>query len=327
MLGGETMEFSVERAFDLLDQSIQLIQNEERVTYLDGLALALKKFNAGVELTEPSLQEMAKMLEETEVTSEQIRKVIQLAIIKGMKGSTQQQHMITPDSIALFIGYFLQKFLKNKEEFRVFDPASGTGNLLTAVINQVEANGIGYGSEIDPTLIQIAVESANLQEQQIEFFHQDSLTPLLLEPVDFVIADLPVGYYPDDTQSLQYQLRAEEGHSYAHHLFIEQSIKYTKEGGYLLFLIPNFLFTSDQSEKLQKYLREHTHIVSLMQLPLTLFTSEKFAKSLFILQKKGQDTKPPKQALMAQLPSFKDVQATDNMLKKIDKWFKNENLE
>lgn len=37
------MEFSVERAFDLLDQSIQLIQHEERVTYLDGLALALKK--------------------------------------------------------------------------------------------------------------------------------------------------------------------------------------------------------------------------------------------------------------------------------------------
>ncbi|WP_058307100.1 class I SAM-dependent methyltransferase [Gracilibacillus massiliensis] len=323
------MSFNIEKAFTHLDKLTDSIEETENQPYLDSLILALRviQTNEEVDVTEQQAQhikELKELLTQDEVTSEDIRKMIQLALIKGMKGSTQHQHVVTPDSVAMFMGYFIQKLLPESKSFRLFDPASGAANLLTAVINQVEAKIEGYGSEIDPTLIQLAVESANLQKVSIEYFHQDSLAPLFLEPVDTVVSDLPVGYYPDDEHAAKFDLCAEEGHTYSHHLFIEQSINYTKEEGFLLFLIPNFLFTSDQSDTLQKYLQKHAHILALLQLPLSMFSSEQHAKSILVLQKQGKNTKPPKQTLMAQLPSFKDVHATHNMLRKIDDWFKSE---
>ena len=137
------------------------------------------------------------------------------------------------------------------------DPAVGTGNLLTTVINQELDKSIeGIGVEIDDLLIKLAYINANLQEHPIQFFNQDSLEPLFIEPVDAVISDLPVGYYPNDVRAADYQLKADEGHSYAHHLFIEQSIKHVKSGGYLFFVIPNGLFESEQSKKLHEFLKE-----------------------------------------------------------------------
>lgn len=324
------MLFEIEQAFSDLDRVTTIIETQEQQPYLDSLILSLRliqnadTINLSEEDGKDCLKRLREMISVDNVDKESIRKVIQLALIKGMKGSTQHQHVVTPDSVAIFTGYFIEKLLPKEKQFRLFDPASGAANLLTAVMNQVSAEVEGYGSEIDATLIQLAMESANLQKSSVEFFHQDSLAPLLLEPVDVVVSDLPVGYYPDDLQASKYELKADSGHAYAHHLFIEQSLTYTKEGGYLLLLIPNFLFTSDQSEKLQKFLHKHVHILSLLQLPLSMFSSEQHAKSILILQKQGKETKPPKETLMAQLPSFKDVHATQNILRKIDDWFQTE---
>src|SRR5699024_7663887 len=92
-------------------------------------------------------------------------------------------------------------------------------------------------------LLRIALMYANLLKKEVEFFHQDSLRPLLLDPVDLVVADLPVGYYPDDVQAETYELRKKDRHSYEHHLLIEQSLHYTKARGYLVFVIPEHLFS------------------------------------------------------------------------------------
>ena len=52
-----------------------------------------------------------------------------------MKESVQPNHQMTPDTIGMFIGYLLKKFIKNNT-YRLLDPAVGTGNLLTTVLNQ-----------------------------------------------------------------------------------------------------------------------------------------------------------------------------------------------
>ncbi|MFB8735451.1 hypothetical protein ACEQPO_21880 [Bacillus sp. SL00103] len=39
---------------------------------------------------------------------------------------------------------------------------------------------------------------ANLEEKEVELFHQDSLEPALISPVDVTVCSLPVGYYPND---------------------------------------------------------------------------------------------------------------------------------
>jgi len=180
-----------------------------------------------------------------------------------------------------------------------------------------------FASEIDPTLLKISLLNANLQKKRVEYFHQDSLKPFLLDPVDLVVTDLPVGYYPDDERANHYELKAEEGHSYSHHLFIEQSLNYTKEGGFLIFIIPEFLFESDQAKQLHAFIQKHAHIIGLIQLPDTAFTSKETKKSIFILQKKGERTKDLKQPLLAMLPSFKNQEAMEDIVMQINNWFAN----
>ncbi|WP_407268884.1 class I SAM-dependent methyltransferase [Radiobacillus sp. PE A8.2] len=322
----------VEQLFRWIDETTENVEQHMDIPYVDSLTLALEYLFSGEEteemndLTKHELQKSVKNIDIEQFKKEEIRKAIQLAALKGMKGATQQQHLMTPDTVAMFIGYLANKFTRAKEKLHLFDPACGTGNLITAVGNQLDNIEKAFGSEVDPSLIKLSYISANLQQQEIEFFHQDSLRPFLLEPVDLIVSDLPVGYYPDDLQANKYELKADQGHSYAHHLFIEQSVNYMKDGGYLLFVVPNFLFDSDQSDKLHVYLQKHTHIVGLLQLPASLFKSENNAKSILVLQKKGEGTKAPKQALMAQLPSFKNPAAMDQILGQMHAWFKQEGL-
>ena len=254
-------------------------------------------------------------------TKDEIRRAVQLAIIKGMQKTTQHQHAITPEAIALFIGYLAKKLIKD-QEIRIFDPVSGTGNLLLTVLNYLEQTDHAYASEIDTTLLKIALNYANLLETEVEFFHQDSLRPFLLDPVDLIIADLPVGYYPDDVQAAEFELNASEGHAYAHFLLIEQSVNYTKEGGFLILLVPENLFTSDLSTSLHSYLQKHVHILGLIQLNESTFKSKEHKKSIFILQKKGEQTKEIKQPLMAMLPSFKNTAGMEDITQQINQWFK-----
>ncbi|MGP4071249.1 class I SAM-dependent methyltransferase [Piscibacillus sp. B03] len=327
------MEQQIETLFKWLDETTELIIKQEDVPYLDGLVAASELLiyrDLPDDLEEGyhnQLQTQIKKIDLSEYTAEMRRKALQLAILKGMKGQTQQHHYITPDTVGMFIGYLVQRFIGKDQPYTLFDPACGTANLLFAVLNQQEslkASIKSYGSEVDPTLIQLAYINANLQEKEVEYFHQDSLKPILLEPVDVVTSDLPVGYYPDDVTAQAYELKAEEDHSFSHHLFIEQSIKYTKEGGYLFFVVPSMLFENDQKEKLQSFLKEHTHIVGLLQLPETMFKHDSMRKSIFILQKKGEATKDPKKVMLADLPSFKDAKAMENVLQQLNQWFENE---
>lgn len=295
--------------------------------YLDSLSVVLEglfygDFHQGIEafITDETRQLLQqKNIEDFDILV--IAKAVQLAVLKGMRESTQPQHSMTPEAIALFIGYLADKLTKNKEEVRIFDPANGTGNLLLIVMSHLTQSLKAYASEIDPTLIKLSLLSANLQKKQVEIFQQDSLRPFLLDPVDLVVSDLPVGYYPGDVQASEFELQAKSGHSFAHHLFIEQSMTYTKENGYLIFLIPDFLFESEQADQLHAFIQKHAQIVGLLQLPETAFSSKENRKSILILQKKGPETIEIKQPLLAMLPSFNDTGLMEDILVKINQWF------
>ncbi|MGX4669913.1 class I SAM-dependent methyltransferase [Cerasibacillus sp. JNUCC 74] len=318
---------NIEELYEWMDNITHLIQQYVNETYLDSLAYTMEiLFHQKVperfdkQLTHKLQQALDKLNMDT-YTTDEIRKAIQLVMLKGMKGSTQQQHMMTPETVALIIAYLSSKLFTDKEKLRIFDPAGGTGNLLTTVLHQLPQAKEAYASEVDLTLIQLAAWNANLQKMQIEFFHQDSLQPFLLDPVDLIVSDLPVGYYPDDVHARSFELKAKEGLSYAHHLFIEQSLNYTKPGGYLIFIIPEFLFTSDQAEQLRQFIHKYAHIVGVISLPDTVFQSEKHRRSILILQKKGQNTTAPNQPLLVKMPSFSNSSAMENILGQINNWF------
>ncbi|EWG10532.1 class I SAM-dependent methyltransferase [Cytobacillus firmus] len=319
----------VEDLFTILNETAVIMQDELHCTYLEALAETGENlFHESIlqdELSELTVKRLRKSYESIDLsgcTKEEIRKSFQLAILKGMKENVQPNHQMTPDAVGMLMGYLVEKFIQEKS-FRLLDPAVGTGNLLTTVMNHqsgkvIEATGI----EIDDLLIKLAYINANLQEHPIQFFNQDSLEPLFIESADAVVSDLPVGYYPNDVRSAEYKLKADEGHSYSHHLFIEQSMNHVKSGGYLFFIIPNGIFESDQAPKLHEFIKENAYIQGLIQLPLTMFKNEKAAKSIFILQKKGEGVTPPKQALLVNLPSLSKTAEAEKILKKIDVWFK-----
>lgn len=313
--------------FEYLDEVTIEIEKQMDKPYLESLIITLEAvFHEEVrplsnDLLEKKINNIIKAIDLKSYTVADRRKAIQLALLKGMKDNVQQQHILTPETIALFVGYVGNKLMQDKETITLFDPAGGTANLLLTVMEQIERETTAFASEVDPTLIKLAVMNANLQEKEVEFFHQDSLRPLLLDPVDLVVTDLPVGFYPDDIRASEFELKADEGHSYAHHLFIEQSLTYTKEAGYLIFLIPEFLFNSDQADKLHQFIHTYAHIVGVIQLPETAFKSEKNKKSILILQKKGEQTENVQQPLLAQLPSFNNTAAMEDILDQINNWF------
>lgn len=324
---------NVVQLFEALDEQTVRIQENMNEPYLDSLAICLEALfyqnqddALSVQLDDEMKQDITA-IPIGEMGTNDVKQAIQLVILKGMQKTTQHQHVMTPETIALFIGYLAEKLTKNQTKLRLFDPVSGTGNLLVTVMDHLQKDMDAYASEVDVTLLKISLLYANFLEKQVEFFHQDSLRPLLLDPVDLVVADLPVGYYPDDQQAKNFELAPDQGHAYAHHLLIEQSLTYTKPGGYLLFLIPEFLFTSEQSEALNTYLQQHAHIIGVLQLSETTFKSKKHQKSVFILQKKGQNTKGVKQPLLAMLPSFKDTAAMSDMMDKINQWFEETDLQ
>jgi site-specific DNA-methyltransferase (adenine-specific) len=201
----------------------------------------------------------------------------------------------------------------------------GTGNLLFTILNQLpDKEMTAFGVEIDETLLKLAYAGANLQEHPLQFYNQDSLEPLFIDPVDVVVSDLPIGYYPNDVRAAEYELQADNGHSIAHHLFMEQSVKYVKDGGYLFFIIPNNIFVTEEAPKLNDYLKSYTHIQGMIQLPLSMFKSEAAAKSILILQKKKEGIEAPKKALLVQLPKLSDYDSTRSVMQQMDKWFETE---
>lgn len=320
----------VEKLFTILDQSSDILKDSLGISFLEGLIETGENLFQGEivqeidEVTKKKLSNLYKSVHLQEFTKEDLRKAFQLCILKGMRDFVQPHHQMTPDTIGLLISELLGKFLAYKEQsdFSVLDPAVGTGNLLTTILNLLpQYHFQSYGVEVDEMLIKLTYIQANLQQHEIELFNQDALDSLLIDPVDIVISDLPVGYYPRENIAESYELNRKEGHAYSHYLFIEQSLRHSKPGGLLFFVIPNSLFDGEEAKGLHLFLKEQAHIQAIIQLPGSMFKSEQNAKSIFILQKKKEDVKPPKQVLMVQMPKLSNRQAMQEMMAKIDAWF------
>ncbi|MFD1206963.1 MULTISPECIES: class I SAM-dependent methyltransferase [Sporosarcina] len=300
------MVTNTEKIFTFIDQFAA--ENDD--IYLESVILACNAWLSGetdLQLTE-------------DVTKEEIRRGIQLAVLKGMKESAQPHHQMTPDAIGMLIGHIGTGLMKGYDQITLMDPAAGTGNLLFTVMNAMDGKANGKSVEIDDLLVRLSAVVAELLEQPVEFFVQDALRPLMIDPVDLVVADLPVGYYPDDENALNYQLMPAEGHAYAHHLFIEQSMNHLKEKGYGIFLVPAFLFESEQSDVLHRYLKKNADIRAVIQLPASLFKSEAHAKSIFILQKPAVGARITKDVLLTKVPDMKNKQAMSSFLQQLDAW-------
>ncbi|MGM9986125.1 MAG: class I SAM-dependent methyltransferase [Bacillaceae bacterium] len=320
---------TVEQLFQILDTTALLLKKEFQYTYFDGLMETGENILAGevqqpisYSSTKERLQQEYDKLEAYTFEKDTMRRAFQLGLLKGMKEGIQPNHEMTPDTVALFVSYLVNQFTKGQEMIDVLDLAVGTGNLLTAVLNHSDKKMKASGVEVDELLIRLGMVNSNLQQNEVELFNQDALAPLLVNPADVVLCDMPVGYYPNREGAKEFTLNRGEEMAFAHHLFIEQGLRYTKDGGYLFFIIPNSLFQGEGAKELHAFIHEHAYIQGLLQLPLSMFKNDRYAKSIFVLQKKGNGAHAPKEVMLVELPSFKNAQGMDHVLRQLEEWFK-----
>ncbi|WEG13883.1 class I SAM-dependent methyltransferase [Pullulanibacillus sp. KACC 23026] len=319
------LETEVTRLFSALDQSVQYLAEAESQSYLESL------IQVGPYITD---QEIPETFEKTLLasldpfwsgtfTKESIRRAFQLSVLKGLKSTDQAHHHVTPDTVSLFMGYLAQLLnFKQESVITVLDLAVGSANLITAVLNQLKTPAHGIGVDVDDLMIRLAMTNANLQQTTLELFRQDAFRPLLIDPADLVVSDLPVGYYPDKQQAQSFKVAQESEQPFSHHLMIEQHLTYLKPGGYAIMMVPNTLFQEDERHRLNQLIQEEAVILGFLQLPSSLFKTDSQGRSLLILQKQGEGVQKPKQALLAQLPSFSNKEAFSSMLLEIQNWFK-----
>ena len=282
----------IEQAYTLLLENVQEIQNDLLTSFYDALIEQNGSYLDGdIELD--SVRQNNEKLKALKLSKEEWRRAYQFLLMKAAQTEPlQANHQFTPDSIG-FILTFLIDQLSNKEHIDVLEIGSGMGNLAETILNNTNKNVDYLGLELDDLLIDISASIADVMDAKASFVQGDAVRPQVLKESDVIISDLPVGFYPDDSIAARYEVASRQEHTYAHHLLMEQSLKYLKSDGYAIFLAPNDLLTSSQSDLLKKWLQKHAQIVAMIALPESLFGNAAYAKTIFVLKKQDEQAVQP----------------------------------
>ena len=282
----------IEQAYTLLLENVQEIQNELLTSFYDALIEQNGSYLDGdIELD--SVRQNNEKLKALKLSKEEWRRAYQFLLMKAAQTEPlQANHQFTPDSIG-FILTFLIDQLSKKGYIDILEIGSGMGNLAETILNNTQKNVDYLGLELDDLLIDISASIADVMDAKVSFVQGDAVRPQVLKESDVIISDLPVGFYPDDSIAARYEVASTQDHTYAHHLLMEQSLKYLKSGGYAIFLAPNDLLTSSQSDLLKKWLQKHAQIVAMIALPESLFGNAAYAKTIFVLKKQDEQAVKP----------------------------------
>ena len=282
----------IEQAYALLLENVQEIQNELLTSFYDALIEQNGIYLDGnTELA--TVKKNNETLKSLKLSKEEWRRAYQFLLMKAAQTEPlQANHQFTPDSIG-FILTFLIDQLSKKEHIDILEIGSGMGNLAETILNNTQKNVDYLGLELDDLLIDISASIADVMDAKVSFVQGDAVRPQVLKESDVIISDLPVGFYPDDSIAARYEVASTQEHTYAHHLLMEQSLKYLKSDGYAIFLAPNDLLTSSQSDLLKKWLQKHAQIVAMIALPESLFGNAAYAKTIFVLKKQDEQAMQP----------------------------------
>ena len=282
----------IEKAYGYLLENTQTIQNDLQTNFYDALVEQNAIYLDGqTELT--LVKENNQRLKDLNLNKEEWRRSFQYLLMKAAQTEPlQANHQFTPDGIG-FLLVFLVDQLASSDQVDVLEMGSGTGNLAQTLMNNCQRSLDYLGLEIDDLLIDLAASMAEVMKADVNFAQGDAVRPQVLKESDVIISDLPIGYYPDDAIASRYQVASPQGHTYAHHLLIEQSLKYLKPGGVAIFLAPNDLLTSEQSPLLKKWMQDHAQVLAMVTLPENLFRSANLAKTIFVLRKQEEAVVQP----------------------------------
>lgn len=272
------------------------------------------------------LKDLYNSIKFEELSLDDKKQAVQLILIKAAKeDKLQPNHQPTPDAIGLLISYLAELFADFSKPSHIADFSVGTGNLLytlfTYLSNQLEGVNHTYtGVENDELLISLTSTLSALLAIPVELLHQDALRPLLVNPADIVVSDLPIGYYPIQLEEGKFDTVLNSGHSYSHFLLIEQGLKYLKETGLAFYILPTNTFETEEVKILLSHINTVGYVQGIIHLPTEWFKNEQSKKSILILQKKGDNSRQAQEVLIATSPSLSDKKAFSEFLMDIKAW-------
>lgn len=287
------MDFEkIEQAYTYLLENVQIIQNDLATSFYDALIEQNGIYLDG----QTNLEQVKKnneALKRLAFRKEEWLRTYQFLLMKAAQTEPlQANHQFTPDAIGHLMIFIIEQLCPT-EDLSLLELGSGMGILGASFLTSMNKKVDYLGIELDDLLIDLAASMAEVMDLQMGFVQGDAVRPQVLKESDIIVSDLPVGYYPDDQTASRYQVAAKNEHTYAHHLLMEQSLKYLKTGGYAIFLAPTDLLTSPQSELLKSWLTEQAQLVAIIALPEDLFAQGAQSKTIFVLQKKTGEAIEP----------------------------------
>lgn len=94
---------NIEKLFGMLNEHAEKIEKEHNVTLLEGILDGLEAWLDGeVDFSQDG------------ATKEDVRKAIQIAVLKGMRKGSQPNHQMTPDTLGLLVGYFVEQLFAER---------------------------------------------------------------------------------------------------------------------------------------------------------------------------------------------------------------------
>lgn len=288
-----TMEQVYEELINRIDE---IVKNDEKPR-LEALAESLLQVNA-------------------EGSMSDLRKAFQFAYLYQVKEEpVQSNHQLTPDAIGYLVAHIIDLFTAGKET-ELMDVGSGTGHLAMTVKEMVDNVNLS-GVEVDPALAEINANLCEFLKVPMYIHPQNVIEPSRIPSAEIAIGDLPVGYYP--LPAVDYKTAFSEGQSYAHLLMLEAGMNLVKDDGLGVFIVPSNML-EENNETIKKYISEDATLLMFLNLPATIFKTEKQRKSIIVL-KKGFSPLVNNEVLIGDVPDFKNAQKMQEFLRQLNDWY------
>ena len=303
-------KLNIEKFYDYFDEVANIIYNHNKLNYIEGMNHAfnfLLDHELDVNLLDEEKGKIVKAkeaVESVEFQPEEIRKAVQLGILKGLKHAYMSNATMTPDTIGLFLSYLIDKLYDKKEIKTVLDPMIGTGNLVYTILNQLKMEVEVTGIDTDITLCRLSRNFGDLLNIENQIYYQDGLS-YFGEGFDLIVSDFEI---------------AEKKSPYLPYQMINHHLASLKNGSFMLILIENDFFEQAQASIFREEVMKQANIFGIIKLSETMFA--KNPKSILILEKNvNQSVKKQSDFLIVDCPSFTDHEAFTQTINKIDQWF------
>lgn len=298
---------NVEKFYDYFNLVADILYHNYEKPYIEGMNEAFnylldEKFEGEYSSEDiTKITELKQDISDLKFSREEVRKAVQLGMLKGYKHTFSSNSLITPDTIGIFVGYLLKKLYKDSID-TILDPLVGSGNLVYTVLNHIETDAKVYGVDNDIIKCNLARNLGDLMDYENEMFYQETFT-YVDKGFDLVLTDMPIS---EDTPYFPYQV-------------INHHMNALKDGGYFVSIIENDFFEKQGNDVFKKEIDKTGYIFGLIKLSETLFKTN--PKSILIIRKKGEGITPHKDFFLVDLPSFNDIDDFNETINKIDNWF------